>query len=203
MNTTVEPFVKPVILHGHGITLLPLAVEHEAALRAAAADGELWKLRFTSVPEPDQTRAYIERALKSREAGDRFAFAVKDEVSGRIIGVTSYHDIIPTARRVEIGWTWYAKSFHRTHVNTACKWRMMSHACEVLNCTVVGWRTDNVNFASQRAIERLGAKKDGVIRSHFVRRDGTIRDTVMYSVTEQEWRYGIKAHLQWLLAREH
>jgi N-acetyltransferase len=128
---------------------------------------------------------------------------VKDEVSGRIIGVTSYHDIIPTARRVEIGWTWYAKSFHRTHVNTACKWLMMSHAFEVLNCTVVGWRTDNVNFASQRAIERLGAKKDGVIRSHFVRRDGTIRDTVMYSVTEQEWRYGIKAHLQWLLAREH
>ncbi len=202
MTTTAEPFVKPVTLQGHGITLLPLELTHEAALRAAAADGELWKLRFTSVPEPEQTRAYIELALKSSETGGRFAFAVKDEVSGRIIGVTSYHDIIPAARRVEIGWTWYAKSFHRTHVNTTCKWLLMSHAFETLKCTVVGWRTDNVNFASQRAIERLGAKKDGVIRSHYARRDGTIRDTVMYSVTEQEWRYGIKAHVQWLLTRE-
>lgn len=181
------PFVEPVVLRDHGVRLEPLAPTHEEGLRAAAADGELWTLRVTSVPEPENTRAYIETALKMREEGQRLAFAVVDEASGRVLGSTSYHDILPAVRRVEIGYTWYATSAQRSHVNTSCKLLMMGHAFDTLGCRVVGWRTDNFNFASQRAIERLGAKKDGVIRGHALRRDGTIRDTVMYSMAAGEW----------------
>ena len=142
---------------------------------------------MTSVPEPQDTRTYIEAALQGRAEGQRFAFAVIDEASGRVLGSTSYHDILPAVRRVEIGYTWYAKSVQRSHVNTTAKLLMMGHAFEQLQCHVVGWRTDNFNFASQRAIERLGARKDGVIRGHALRRDGTIRDTVMYSMRAGEW----------------
>lgn len=181
------PFVEPLTLRANGIALVPLALDHEQGLKAAAADGELWKLRITSVPEPGQTRAYIESALKMRDEGHRLAFAVTDEASGRVLGSTSYHDILPSVKRVEIGYTWYAQSVQRTHVNTTCKLLMMGHAFDALGCHVVGWRTDNYNFASQRAIERLGAKKDGVIRGHALRRDGTIRDTVMYSLRSGEW----------------
>jgi RimJ/RimL family protein N-acetyltransferase len=180
-------FVEPVTLRANGLALVPLALDHEAGLRAAAADGELWNLRITSVPEPEQTRAYIESALQMRAEGHRFAFAVTQEASGQVLGSTSYHDILPTVKRVEIGYTWYAKSVQRSHVNTTCKLLMMGHAFDTLGCHVVGWRTDNYNFASQRAIERLGAKKDGVIRGHALRRDGTIRDTVMYSMRAGEW----------------
>lgn len=180
-------FVQPVTLRDHGLRLEPLALAHEDGLRAAAADGELWTLRVTSVPEPENTRAYIETALKMREEGHRFAFAVIDDASDRVLGSTSYHDIVPTVQRVEIGWTWYAHSVQRSHVNTTAKLLMMGHAFDTLGCRVVGWRTDNYNFASQRAIERLGAKKDGVLRGHALRRDGTIRDTVMYSMTAGEW----------------
>jgi RimJ/RimL family protein N-acetyltransferase len=180
-------FVEPLTLRANGLALVPLALDHEQGLRAAAADGELWKLRITSVPEPGQTRAYIETALQMRAEGHRFAFAVTDEASGRVLGSTSYHDILPAVKRVEIGYTWYAQSVQRTHVNTTCKLLMMGHAFDTMGCHVVGWRTDNYNFASQRAIERLGAKKDGVIRGHALRRDGTIRDTVMYSMRSGEW----------------
>jgi len=180
-------FVEPVTLRAHGIALVPLSLDHEAGLRAAAADGELWKLRITSVPEPGQTRDYIESALQMRAEGHRFAFAVTDEASGEVLGSTSYHDIVPAVKRVEIGYTWYAQRVQRTHVNTTCKLLMMGHAFDTLGCHVVGWRTDNYNFASQRAIERLGARKDGVIRGHALRRDGTIRDTVMYSMRAGEW----------------
>ena len=180
-------FVEPVTLRAHGIALVPLSLDHEAGLGAAAADGELWKLRITSVPEPGQTRAYVESALQMRAEGHRFAFAVTDEASGEVLGSTSYHDILPAVKRVEIGYTWYAQRVQRTHVNTTCKLLMMGHAFDTLGCHVVGWRTDNYNFASQRAIERLGAKKDGVIRGHALRRDGTIRDTVMYSMRAGEW----------------
>lgn len=179
--------VQPVILRDHGVRLEPLALAHEEGLRAAAADGELWKIRVTSVPEPENTRAYIETALKMREEGHRCAFAVIDDASGRVLGSTSYHDIVPAVRRLEIGWTWYAQSVQRSHVNTTCKLLMMGHAFDTLGCRVVGWRTDIFNFASQRAIERLGARKDGVLRGHALRRDGTIRDTVMYSMTAGEW----------------
>ena len=180
-------FVEPVTLRDRGVRLEPLALSHEEGLRSAAADGELWKLRITSVPEPQDTRAYIEAALKMREDGNRFAFAVVDDATGKVLGSTSYHDIVPAVKRVEIGWTWYRKSVQRTHVNTTAKLLMMGHAFDTLGCHVVGWRTDNYNFASQRAIERLGAKKDGVLRGHALRRDGTIRDTVMYSMRSGEW----------------
>jgi RimJ/RimL family protein N-acetyltransferase len=191
-------YVEPTVLQERGLRLEPLALEHEDGLRAAAADGELWKLRVTSVPEPQDTRAYIENALAQREAGQRFAFAVIDGASGTLLGCTSYHDILAAVQRVEIGWTWYAKRCQRTHVNSVCKLLMLRHAFETLGCQVVGWRTDNFNFASQQAIERLGAKKDGVIRGHALRRDGTVRDTVMYSLRAGEWPE-VRAHLLYLL----
>ena len=193
-------FVEPVSLSDHGIALVPLDLSHEAGLAAAAADGELWNLRITSVPAPGQTRKYIEDALKMREDGNRFAFAVTDEATGTVLGSTSYHDILPAVKRVEIGYTWYARRCQRTHVNTTCKLLMMGHAFDTLGCHVVGWRTDNFNFASQAAIERLGAKKDGVIRGHALRRDGTIRDTVMYSMRSGEWPEA-KAQLLYLRDR--
>lgn len=193
-------FVQSVTLRERGVRLEPLALSHEAGLAAAAADGELWKLRITSVPEPQDTRAYIETALQMREEGHRFAFAVVEDATGRVLGSTSYHDILPAVRRVEIGWTWYAKSVQRSHVNTTAKLLMMGHAFDTLQCHVVGWRTDNFNFASQRAIERLGARKDGVIRGHAPRRDGTIRDTVMYSMRAGEWPEA-RAQLLYLLGR--
>ena len=169
-------------------------------MRAAAADGERWKLRITAVPEPHETRAYIGTALQMRADGNRFAFAVVDGATGTVLGTTSYHDILPAVKRVEIGWTWYRKSVQRSHVNTTAKLLMMGHAFDQLGCNVVGWRTDNYNFASQRAIERLGAKKDGVIRGHALRRDGTIRDTVMYSMRSGEWPEA-RAQLLYLLER--
>ena len=191
-------FVQPLVMRHNGVRLEPLALSHEDGLRAAAADGELWKLRITSVPEPHETRAYIETALKMREDGHRFAFAVVDDATGTVLGTTSYHDILPAVKRVEIGWTWYRKSVQRSHVNTIAKLLMMGHAFDQLGCNVVGWRTDNYNFASQRAIERLGARKDGVIRGHALRRDGTIRDTVMYSMRAGEWPEA-RAQLLYLL----
>ena len=191
-------FVQPVTLSGRGVELVPLDLKHEIGLRAAAADGELWKIRVTSVPEPDQTRAYIETALAGRDTDARFAFAVLDQSSGAVLGSSSYHDILPAVKRVEIGYTWYAARCQRTHINTTCKLLMLTHAFDTLGCHVVGWRTDNFNHASQRAIERLGARKDGVIRGHGLRRDGTIRDTVMYSLRSGEWPE-VKAQLLYLL----
>ena len=190
-------FVEPVTLTARGVKLVPLAFEHEAGLKAAAADGELWNLRVTSVPEPHETRGYIETALST---ANRFAFAVTDAASGEVLGSTSYHDIVPNLKRVEIGYTWYAARCQRTHVNTTCKLLMLTHAFDTLGCNIVGWRTDNFNHASQRAIERLGARKDGVLRGHALRRDGTIRDTVMYSLADGEWPE-VKAQLLYLLDR--
>jgi RimJ/RimL family protein N-acetyltransferase len=192
--------VQPVVLERAPIRLVPLGLEHEAGLKAAAADGELWNLRVTSVPEPDQTRAYIEQALAGREAGHRLAFAVLDAASGEVVGSTSYHDIVPAIDRLEIGWTWYARRVQRTAVNTTAKLLLLAHAFDTLGAKLVGWRTDNYNFASQRAIERLGARKDGVLRHHALRRDGTVRDTVMYSLAAGEWPE-VRAHLEWQLAR--
>ena len=181
------PFVQPVTLSAHGVLLEPLTLTHGAGLRQAAADGQLWTLRVTSVPEPEQTRAYIETALRMQQEGTRLPFAVIEQSTGRVLGSTSYHDILPAVKRLEIGYTWYAQSVQRTHVNTTCKLLLMAHAFDTLGCHVVGWRTDHLNLASQRAIERLGAHKDGIIRGQALRRDGTIRDTVMYSMTTNEW----------------
>ena len=189
--------VDPVTLEFNGVRLEPLGLHHLDGLRAAAADGELWNLRITSVPAPHDTDNYIRTAL---EMGNRVAFAVVDAASDTVIGTTSYHDIMPAIDRVEIGYTWYAKSRQRSHVNTSCKLLLLSHAFDTLGCAVVGLRTDNFNYASQAAIERLGAKKDGVIRHHAPRRDGTVRDTVMYSIVRGEW-HEIKSHLHYRLAR--
>ena len=178
---------NPVILSGHGVRLEPLSTVHADGLRLAAADGALWNLRVTSVPKPDEADVYIAAALKGQTDGHRLAWAVIDVPTARLIGCTSYHDMMTSIDRVEIGYTWYAKSAQRSHVNTACKLLLMTHAFETLGCKVVGFRTDILNFASQRAIERLGAKRDGVIRHHLMRRDGTIRDTVMYSLLISEW----------------
>ena len=193
-------FVEPVTLAARGVALRPLDLTDEPGLRAAAADGELWNLRVTSVPTPEQTHQYIVDALALRAAGQRFPFAVIESATGQVLGSTSYHDILPAVRRVEIGFTWYAQRAQRTHVNTTCKLLLLTHAFEALGCHVVGWRTDHLNFASQAAIERLGARKDGVIRGHALRRDGTIRDTVMYSLRAGEWPE-VKAHLQYSLDR--
>ena len=192
--------VQPVTLQAAPVRLVPLSLNHEAGLKAAAADGALWTLRVTSVPEPDQTRAYIDTALAGQAAGHRLPFAVLDHATGEVLGCTSYHDIVPAIGRLEIGWTWYARRVQRTAVNTTAKLLLMQHAFETLGARLVGWRTDNFNFASQRAIERLGARKDGVLRHHALRRDGTVRDTVMYSLTAGEWPE-VKAQLQWQLTR--
>ena len=193
-------FVQPVSLSYHQVHLEPLNLQHEQGLKEACQDGELWKLRITSTPSPETVREYIELALQQREQGTRFAFAVIDERTGKVVGTTSYHDIVPQINRLEIGYTWYAKSAQRTHINTTCKFLLLRHAFENLNANVVGLRTDNFNFASQKAIERLGAKKDGVLRQHAIRKDGTIRDTVMYSIIQSEW-VNVKAHLLYLLDR--
>lgn len=189
--------VEALTLELNGVRLEPLTPAHADGLRAAASDGELWNLRVTSVPKPHKVEAYIETALGM---ANRMAFAVIDIASGDVMGTTSYHDIMPEIDRLEIGWTWYARSRQRTHVNTTCKIMLLGHAFDTLGCAVVGLRTDNFNFASQAAIERLGARKDGVIRHSHMRRDGTVRDTVMYSIVRCEWRE-IKAHLHYRLNR--
>jgi RimJ/RimL family protein N-acetyltransferase len=191
---------RPVTLEGHGVRLEPLTKEHASSLREAAADGRLWELFFTSVPEPDQTDSYISQALEGQSAGHMLPFAVRELRSNKIVGSTRYHDVVKAADRVEIGWTWYASRWQKSHVNTVCKLLLLGHAFDALECKVVGLRTDNFNFTSQRAIEALGAKKDGVIRHHWPRRDGSVRDSVMYSIILSEWP-GVKRHLELRLAR--
>ncbi len=185
----------PVTLTRAPVQLVPLTLDHEAGLAAAAADGALWNIRVTSVPEPGATRGYIETALRMQAEGHRLPFAVLDASTGQVMGCTSYHDIVPAVERVEIGYTWYAGSRQRSGVNTTAKLLLLAHAFDTLGAQLVGWRTDNYNFASQRAIERLGARKDGVLRHHGLRRDGTVRDTVMYSLTVGEWPE-VRAHLE-------
>lgn len=192
--------LEQATLEGHGVRLEPLETTHAAALQLAATDGRLWDLWFTAVPEPGDVERYVTTALDGQRAGHMWPWVVRELTSGSIIGSTRYHDIVPAIDRVEIGYTWYAKSWQRTHVNTACKLLLFQHAFETVGCAVVGLRTDNFNFASQRAIERLGAKKDGVIRHHQARRDGTVRDSVMYSVLRSEWP-DVKRHLLLRLAR--
>ncbi len=192
--------LQTVTLEGHGVRLEPMGFEHADALAEAAADGELWNLFFTFVPAPDEVTAYIETALEGRTAGHMLPWVVRLLETDAIIGSTRYHDILPHVDRVEIGYTWYGASHQRTHVNTACKLLLMTHAFETVGCGVVGLRTDGLNLRSQRAIEALGAKKDGVLRNHSPRRDGSVRDDAMYSVLLHEWP-GIKRHLETRLWR--
>jgi len=192
--------LTPLILEGDGVRLEPLTPAHQDGLAASAADGRLWELWFTSVPQPEQTGAYIADALTGQRAGHMLPWAVRELATGAIVGTTRYHDIAPQVDRVEIGYTWYAARWQRSHVNTACKLLLLAHAFEAVGCHVVGLRTDNFNFASQRAIAALGARKDGVIRHHQARRDGTVRDTVMYSILAAEWP-DVKRHLAARLVR--
>lgn len=192
--------VAPVTLEGHGMRLEPLSAEHVEGLQAAVADGRLWELWYTVVPDPGGVAAYVASALAGQDEGHMLPWAVRELATGAVIGSTRYHDIVATIDRVEIGYTFYAAAWQRTHVNTACKLLLLTHAFEALGCAVVGLRTDNFNFRSQRAIERLGAKKDGVIRHHLGRRDGTARDSVIYSVLAQEWS-DVKRHLELKLRR--
>ena len=191
---------RPATLEANGVRLEPLTKDHREGLDKAAADGQLWNLFFTSVPAPGETDAYINTALEGQKAGHMLAWVVRDLKSGEIVGSTRYHDIIAVADRVEIGYTWYAQSRQRSHVNTTCKLLLLEYGFEKLSCKVIGLRTDNFNFPSQRAIEALGAKKDGVIRHHWPRRDGSIRDTVMYSILAAEWP-DVKRHLQFRLKK--
>ncbi|WP_420615159.1 GNAT family N-acetyltransferase [Candidatus Palauibacter sp.] len=192
--------LHPVTLEGRGVRLEPMDIGHAAALAEAAADGELWNLFFTFVPAPDEVTDYIEMALEGQAAGHMLPWVVRLADTGAVIGSTRYHDILPHVDRVEIGYTWYGASHQRTHVNTACKILLMTHAFETVGCGVVGLRTDGMNLRSQRAIEALGAKKDGVLRNHSLRRDGSVRDDVMYSVLLHEWP-AIKRHLETRLWR--
>jgi RimJ/RimL family protein N-acetyltransferase len=191
---------QPVVLEGHGVRLEPLTEAHTDALVAAAGDGRLWELWFVAVPPPDGMPAYVSDALKGQREGHTLPWIVRDVASGAIIGSTRYHDIVPAIDRLEIGYTWYAQSRQRSHVNTTCKLLLLTHAFDALGCQVVGLRTDNFNFRSQRAIEGLGAKKDGVIRHYGARRDGTVRDVVMYSILASEWP-DVRRHLELRLHR--
>ncbi len=192
--------LNPVTLEGHGIRLEPLSPAHADGLGTAAADGRLWELWFTQVPEPQQAGAYIATALDGLRAGHMLPWAVRDLATGELVGSTRYHDIMPAIDRVEIGYTWYAASRQRTHVNTAAKLLLLGHAFDTLGCAVVGLRTDGFNFASQKAIAALGAHKDGVIRHFGTRRDGSVRDTVMFSILATEWP-DVQRHLATRLAR--
>ena len=192
--------LEPQVLEGPGVRLEPLATEHVEGLAKAAQDGRLWELWFTGVPEPSQVPTYVEAALRGQAEAHMLPWVVRELSSGALIGSTRYHDVVAAVDRVEIGYTWYARSWQRSHVNTTCKLLLFQHAFESVGCQVVGLRTDNFNFASQRAIEALGARKDGVIRHHAARRDGSARDTVMYSVLAAEWP-DVKRHLDFRLAR--
>jgi RimJ/RimL family protein N-acetyltransferase len=192
--------IQPAVLEGGGIRLEPLTEAHHDALEAAAADGNLWELWFTAVPFPGGMQKYIADALRGQRDGHMLPWVVRDVASGAVIGTTRYHDIVAAIDRVEIGHTWYAVSRQRTHVNTTCKLLLLQYAFDALGCKIVGLRTDNFNFRSQRAIEGIGAKKDGVIRHHAARKDGTVRDSVMYSILLTEWP-DVRRHLELRLAR--
>lgn len=190
----------PVVLERGAVRLEPMGEQHIPALQEAASDGALWELWFTVVPTPDETAAYVATALCGLRDGHMLPWVVRDLESGIVVGSTRYHDIVSEIDRVEIGYTWYAKGWQRTHVNTTCKLMLLEHAFEALRCKVTGLRTDNFNFRSQRAIEGLGAKKDGVIRHHKARKDGTVRDTHLYSILATEWP-DVRRHLELRLKR--
>jgi RimJ/RimL family protein N-acetyltransferase len=192
--------LRPTTLQARGVRLEPLGHEHVAGLREAAQDGELWRLVYTSVPDPEGAEAYVAQALAGQAAGHMLPWAVLDAGTGEVLGSTRYHDVVAEADRVEIGYTWYRASRQRTHVNTACKRLLLDYAFEVLGCGVVGLRTDVLNARSQRAIEALGATKDGLLRHHRLRRDGSVRDTVLYSILRAAWP-GVRERLEARLAR--
>jgi RimJ/RimL family protein N-acetyltransferase len=195
-----DRYIEPVTLQGEYAALEPLCAAHLDVIRAAAADGDLWRLWYTSVPAPDMTRKWLEIALDMRERLGAMPFAVRDNASGEIVGSTRYFNVDPVNRRLEIGHTWYARRAQRTAINTECKLLLLTHAFEALSCIAVEFRTHWFNHASRAAIARLGAKQDGVLRNHQLMPDGSLRDTVVFSILESEWP-GVKRHLRFLLER--
>jgi RimJ/RimL family protein N-acetyltransferase len=193
-------FIEPVTLRGRHVTLEPLAHAHLDAVRAAAADGELWNLWYTSVPAPDMAPQWLANALAMRERDGALPFVVRDNATGDVVGSTRYFNVDAANRRLEIGHTWYAKRMQRTAVNTECKLLLLTHAFETLRCVAVEFRTHWFNQASRAAILRLGAKQDGVLRNHQLLPDGSRRDTVVFSIVDGEW-LAVKRHLQHLLSR--
>jgi RimJ/RimL family protein N-acetyltransferase len=198
-ETAMTPLTESITLSGRHAALEPLAYEHRDALAEAVRDGELWKLWYTAIPSPEGMRAEIERRLGLKKAGSMLPFAVRSLSSGKIVGMTTYMNIDANNRRVEIGSTWYARSAQRTPLNTECKLMLLGHAFEKLACIAVEFRTAFFNYASRRAIERLGAKQDGILRSHQRYADGNLRDTVVFSIVAQEWP-AVKRHLEFKLA---
>jgi len=192
--------LAPVVLEDRGIRLEPLTESHRDALAAAAADGKLWDLWYTAIPEPARISEYVAAALEGQQDGHMLPWAVRELATDTIVGTTRYHDVQPTMERVEIGYTWYMQSRWRSALNTTCKLMLLRHAFDTLGCGVVGLRTDNFNFRSQRAIEALGAKRDGVIRRFGLRKDGTVRDSVMFSILDSEWP-DVRRHLELRLQR--
>lgn len=192
--------LEPTTLEGHGVRLEPLTPDHAGDIATAAADGEQWRLFYTFVPRPEDAGVYIEHALAGQAAGHMLPWVVREMEGGTVVGSTRYHDVQPDIDRVEIGWTWYRPGWQRTHLNTACKLLLLEHAFERVACAVVGLRTDGLNFRSQRAIEAMGARKDGVVRHFAARKDGSARDVVMYSILAAEWA-GVRKHLETRLWR--
>jgi N-acetyltransferase len=194
------PWLEPVHLRSHLVDLAPLSPAHHDDLREAVRDGELWKLWYTTIPSPEGMRAEIQRRLDLQAQGSMLPFAVIDNADGRACGMTTYMNVDAANKRVEIGSTWYRQRVQRTPLNTQCKLLLLSHAFDVLDCLAVEFRTHFFNSASRRAIERLGARLDGILRHHMRMPDGTLRDTAVYSITAPEWPT-VRAHLNWQLAR--
>jgi RimJ/RimL family protein N-acetyltransferase len=192
--------LQPVVLEGEGIRLEPLRDDHRDALIAAATDGRLWELWYVSVPTPDEAATYVADALTGQRDGHMLPWVVRDRETGAIIGSTRYHDVVASIDRVEIGYTWYSQSRQRTHVNTTCKRLLLAHAFDTLQCIAVEFRTHRFNTQSRRAIERLGAQLDGILRSHQRGADGSLRDTAVYSIIASEWP-AVRSHLDWQLQK--
>lgn len=200
MNGTSIPFIEPVTLRGAHATLEPLRREHEAGVREATADGELWRLWYTSVPAPEKTAEWLDAALDMRERLGAMPFVVRDNASGAVVGSTRYFNVDALNRRLEIGHTWYARRAQRTAINTECKLLLLTHAFEALRCIAVEFRTHFFNHASRRAIERIGARQDGILRNHQIQPGGSYRDTVVFSILEGEWP-AVQRHLRFLLEK--
>jgi N-acetyltransferase len=195
------PWLSPITLRGKHATLEPLSLSHQDDLVDAVNDGKLWELWYTTVPNPERMRSEIERRLELQQKGSMLPFAVRDAASGRVAGMTTYMNVDAVYHRVEVGSTWYRKSVQRTPINTECKLLLLTHAFESLQCIAVEFRTHFFNHPSRRAIERLGAKLDGILRSHQLATNGTLRDTCVYSIIAAEWPT-VKTHLQYLLSHK-
>ncbi|MBO9538491.1 GNAT family protein [Herbaspirillum sp.] len=193
-------FLSPITLKGHFANVEPLSLEHHDALIAAVSDGKLWKLWYTSIPKPENMRAEIERRLHLQQQGSMLPFVVRRNDTGALCGMTTYMNADAANRRVEIGSTWYAASAQRTGINTECKLMMLTHAFEDMHCIAVEFRTHWMNQQSRAAIARLGAKQDGILRNHQRMADGSLRDTVVFSIIESEWP-SVRRHLQYKLGR--